>query len=305
MGEACSRCAAACWKGRGARVRAVGLSGLGPCVLPADADGRPLRPAILYGIDSRASDQVERLTAELGADAILARCGSRLSSQSVGPKLRWLAEEEPQVWSATRRVFGASSYIVACLTGEYVLDHHSASHWAPLYDVHENAWIDEWVRTVAPGWRCHGWSGRRRCAGRVSPEAAAATGIAEGIPVAGGWIDSWARWWRRGCAAPGRDCSSTGPACSSSRWTARRTPDARLWSTVGFAPGSLNIAAGVASGGALTAWLRGPDRRGAYDELYEEAAASGPGPAASLRCPTSPASARRCSTPTCAAWSSG
>ena len=122
--------------GRASQVRAVGVSALGPCVLAADEGGRPLRPAILYGIDSRASAQIERLTAELGAGEILARCGSRLSSQSAGPKIRWLADEEPGVWSATRRVFGASSFLVSRLTGEYVLDHHSASQWAPLYDVH-------------------------------------------------------------------------------------------------------------------------------------------------------------------------
>ena len=53
-------------EGRAGQVRAVGVSALGPCVLPAGADDRPLRPAILYGIDSRASEQVERLTAQLG-----------------------------------------------------------------------------------------------------------------------------------------------------------------------------------------------------------------------------------------------
>ena len=146
-GEVCRRVL----EGRAGQVRAVGVSALGPCVLPADEDERPLRPAILYGIDSRASEQVERLTAELGADPILARCGSRLSSQSAGPKIRWLADEEPEVWSATRRIYGASSFLVSRLTGEYVLDHHSASQWAPLYDVHRNAWIDEWTDRVAPG----------------------------------------------------------------------------------------------------------------------------------------------------------
>ena len=42
--------------GRSRRVAAVGVSGLGPCLLPTDASGRPLRPAILYGIDTRASE---------------------------------------------------------------------------------------------------------------------------------------------------------------------------------------------------------------------------------------------------------
>ncbi len=52
-------------------VVAVGVSGMGPCVALADGDGVPLRPAILYGIDTRATAQVARLTRELGADEIL------------------------------------------------------------------------------------------------------------------------------------------------------------------------------------------------------------------------------------------
>ena len=38
----------------GSDVAGVGISGVGPCLLPLDASGRPLRPAILYGIDTRA-----------------------------------------------------------------------------------------------------------------------------------------------------------------------------------------------------------------------------------------------------------
>src|SRR3954451_5847554 len=36
--------------GRDVDVRAVGVSGMGPCVLLTDADDQPLRPAILYGV---------------------------------------------------------------------------------------------------------------------------------------------------------------------------------------------------------------------------------------------------------------
>ncbi len=61
--------------------------------------------------------------------------------------------------------------------------------------------------------------------------------------------------------------------------------DPRLWSTVGFTPGSLNVAAGVASGGALTAWLRELTGGVSYDELYAEAAAAGPGAGGLLALP--------------------
>ena len=74
-------------------IGAVCVSGIGPCLLPADARGMPLRPAILYGIDTRATREIEELTERYGADNILARCGSLLTSQAVGPKLAMAAQE--------------------------------------------------------------------------------------------------------------------------------------------------------------------------------------------------------------------
>ena len=73
-------------------IEAVGCSGIGPCVLPVDDEVRPLGPGILYGIDTRASAQIERLDDELGADAILERTGNALTSQSAGPKVAWLRD---------------------------------------------------------------------------------------------------------------------------------------------------------------------------------------------------------------------
>jgi xylulokinase len=75
----------------------VCVSGIGPCVVPCDAGLRPLRPAILYGIDTRAEREIELLEADLGASAILRRGGSALSSQALGPKLLWLRRREPNV----------------------------------------------------------------------------------------------------------------------------------------------------------------------------------------------------------------
>ena len=79
---------------------ALCVSGVGPCLVLCDADLRPLRPAILYGVDTRAVDEIESLTAEFGADAILDRAGTLLSSQAVGPKLEWVHRHEPEVFAA-------------------------------------------------------------------------------------------------------------------------------------------------------------------------------------------------------------
>ena len=271
--------------GRAERVAAVGVTGLGPCLVPTGADGRPLRAAILYGIDSRAGDQITRLTAELGPDAILARCGAQLTSQSVGPKMRWLVDEEPRVWAATRRIFGAASYLVSRLTGEYVLDHHSASHWAPLYDVTRNAWIVEWAERAAPGLSLPSLVWPHQACGRVSRDAAAATGLAEGTPVAGGTIDSWAEVVAAGLRGPGEGLLVYGTSMFLTEVGSPARVDTRLWRTVGFTPGSHNVAAGVGSSGALTAWFRELTGSPPYDELMDEAESAGPGAGGLLALP--------------------
>lgn len=76
---------------------AIGAGGMGPCVLVTDVEGQPLRPAILYGVDTRATVGIGELAARLGAPEVLERKGSALTAQAVGPKLAWLAQYEPDV----------------------------------------------------------------------------------------------------------------------------------------------------------------------------------------------------------------
>src|SRR5262245_59164339 len=82
----------------GANVAGVCVSGVGPCLVLCGDDLQPLRPAILYGIDTRATAEIDSLTDELGAQTILDRAGTSLSSQAVGPKLEWVHRNEPQVF---------------------------------------------------------------------------------------------------------------------------------------------------------------------------------------------------------------
>ena len=100
-----------------------------------------------------------------------------------------------------------------------MLDHHSASQWAPLYDVHDNAWIDEWAavsgrRLPLPPLPPLRWP-QEAVGERVSAQAAAATGLPQGIPVAAGTTDSFAELVRRrGAGDPATCCSPTARPCS-------------------------------------------------------------------------------------------
>ncbi|GAB2894577.1 FGGY-family carbohydrate kinase [Streptomyces mayteni] len=260
----------------GERVAAVGVSGIGPCVLPVGGDGEPLRPAILYGVDTRAGAQIAEQRARFGDAVVLERCGSPLTSQAVGPKLAWLRAEEPAVFAATRRWFMASSYLVHRLTGAYVLDHHSASQCVPLYDLRRGGWIEEWCDEVAPDveWPRLVWPAE--VVGEVTGEAAELTGLPAGTPVVAGTVDAWAEAAAVGVTAPGDVMVMYGTTMFLVNVVGEPAPDARLWSTRGAFPGTYSLAAGMATSGAVTGWLR--ELTGAeYGTLVAEAAAVPPG----------------------------
>ena len=258
-------------------VAAVCVSGIGPCLLPADAKGQPLRPAILYGIDTRATREIEELNKRYGAETILERCGSPLTTQAVGPKLLWLRHNEPKVWEQTRYFLMASSFIVYRLTGEYVLDHHSASQCDPLYDIEKNHWIEEWADEIAPGLTLPRLLWPSEIAGEVTPAAAEATGIPAGTPVAAGTIDAWSEAASVGVREPGDMMLMYGTTMFMVEVLSKIRASPSLWGTVGLFPGTRNLAAGMATSGALTAWLKKISGDLPYERLVEEAAGVAPG----------------------------
>lgn len=249
----------------------LAVSGIGPVLLAADADGTPLRPAILYGVDTRAEREIAELTDELGAEAILARAGTALSSQAVGPKWRWLARHEPEVFERTALFLMCSSYLVHRLTGEYVLDHHSASQCDPMYDLHAADWARDWAERVAPGVELPRLVYSSEVAGRVTAAAAAETGLPQGLPVTGGTVDAWAEAQSVGVASAGDTMVMYGTTMFLIQVLADPSPHPALWTTRGTLPDSYTLAAGMATSGAITDWLRRLAGRD-FTELVQQAA---------------------------------
>lgn len=259
-----------------AEVVGVGVSGMGPCVLLVDEHDEPVRPAILYGVDTRSGEQVARMTADLGVDEITRVGGSVLTSQAAGPKIVWVADEEPEAYARARRLFMPASYLARKLTGAYVLDHQSASQTSPLYDIDSEAWYKPWWDTYVPGIEAPElrWSGE--VAGTVDAVAAAATGIRRGTPVVTGSIDAWTEAVSVGAHEPGDLMLMYGTTMFliATGVDTLRTPS--MWTTVGAFPGTRSLAGGLATSGAITGWLK--ETTGAdYPTLLAEAAASGVG----------------------------
>ena len=248
------------------------ISGIGPCLLAAGEGGRPLRPGILYGIDTRASREVEELTEKYGNERIVELCGNPLTAQSVGPKIAWLRRNEPKVWDATRYFLMAHTFVVHRLTGEYVLDHTAASMCEPLYDIEERSWIADLVSEVAPGLRMPDLRWPSEVAGEVTKEAADATGLPRGIPVAVGTVDAWSDAVSIGVREPGDMMIMYGTTALAYAVVGRPLRSPNLWSTAGPIAGTNVLTGGMATSGALTAWMKQLFGNMSYEELTEEAA---------------------------------
>ena len=236
-------------------VEAVGCSGIGPCVLPVDEEVRPLGPGILYGIDTRAGAQIERLNDDLGEAAILARTGNALTSQSAGPKVAWLRDERPEAFTAAAMFHTCQSYLVAKLTGEHVMDHTTAAYWGPFYDIHTNAWIDEWVagtvgpdRLPRPVWPTD-------VVGRVSADAARVSGLAAGTPVIAGAPDAPAEAVSAGVLGSGDLMVMYGSSIFMIAVVDEPIVDPRMWAAPYVFEGTSIVAGGTSTAGTLTRWL--------------------------------------------------
>ena len=264
-------------KAGGAPLAGVCVSGLGPSLVVTDDQARPLRPAILYGIDMRATAEIAELTERLGAQRIIDRCGKALSTQAVGPKLLWLQRNEPQLWQRVHRWYSANGFAVARLTGEYVIDHHTASQCDPLYDLTRNAWAADFADEVAPGLPLPRLAWPSEIVGTVTAAAAEETGLGQGTPVAAGTVDAWSEAFSAGVRSPGDLMLMYGSTMFFVQVLERITSHPMLWTTAGVEEGTTTLAAGMATSGSLTGWLQELVGGVPFEQLVEEAAATPPG----------------------------
>jgi xylulokinase len=258
------------------RIEAMCVSGIGPAVLVADAGGRPLRPAILYGIDTRAEAEIEQLADTLGEQAVLTRTGNVLTTQAVGPKLLWVARHEPEVWERTRRWYSASNWLVGRLTGEYVIDHYTASASDPLYDLAARTWWAEGWERAAPGLERPRLAWPGEVVGEVRLDAAERTGLVIGTPVVAGTIDAMTEAYSVGVRDVGDTMVMYGSTLFFIGVVAEAASHPGLWAASGRTDHTFSIAAGMATSGLITTWLAelcGVD----LDRLVDEAALISPG----------------------------
>ncbi|HZG92376.1 MAG TPA: ribulokinase [Pseudonocardia sp.] len=176
-------------------------------VLPTLADGTPLcelpelagRPHAYVKLwkHHSAQGQADRITAlaEERGEAWLARYGGRISSEWEFAKALQLLEEDPEVYARTERWVEAADWIVWQLCGEYRRNACTAGYKGILQDGHYPS--PEYLAALHPDFDgfvtdklAHPIAELGTRAGGLTAEAAAWTGLPEGIAVAVGNVDA-------------------------------------------------------------------------------------------------------------------
>jgi xylulokinase len=239
-----------------AQVQGIGLSGQMHGATLLGADGRPLRPAILWN-DGRS--QAECVELERRCLRLHDIAGNLAMPGFTAPKLLWVAKHEPRIFERVAKVLLPKAYVRYRLTGEMVEDMSDAAGTLWL-DVGGRAWSAELLQ--ATGLDLHHMP--RLVEGSevsavLAGEFAQRWGMAKDVVVAGGAGDNAASAIGLGAIAPGDAFLSLGTSGVVFRVTDRfaPAPASAVHAFCHALPGLWHQMGVMLSAAASLAWLAG------------------------------------------------
>ncbi|MCP3386881.1 xylulokinase [Bradyrhizobium sp. CCGUVB4N] len=239
-----------------AQVRGIGLSGQMHGATLLGADGRPLRPAILWN-DGRSHAECVEL--ERRCPSLHAIAGNLAMPGFTAPKLLWVARHEPDIFERVAKVLLPKAYVRYRLTGEMADDMSDAAGTLWL-DVGRRDWSAELLHATGLDLQhmprlVEGSAVSAVLAG----EFAQRWGMANDVVVAGGAGDNAASAIGLGAIAPGDAFLSLGTSGVVFRVTDRfaPAPEAAVHAFCHALPGLWHQMGVMLSAAASLAWLAG------------------------------------------------
>ena len=251
-------------------VVAVAATGMLPAVVVVDESHRPLRNAILQN-DTRAIEDVAYLSDALGSLDLVRTTGSALTQQSVAPKLRWLARNEPDVMKRAKSVLGSYDWILVAMGAAP----HVEQNWAiesGVFRLDDGSLIPSVLdashldRALFPPVRAPG-----SVVGAVNQNFAELSGLREGTALVVGGADHVLSAYAAGVENEGDWLVKLGGA--GDILVASDTPvvDERLYLDAHPVPGRWLPNGCMATSGSLIRWLQNIVGGAEFSELEIEA----------------------------------
>ncbi len=252
------------------KVKGISISSQVPTLLPVDSEGTPLRNAIIYQ-DTRADRETAEIIERIGFSRYVSIVGGQPSVTFLPGKLLWFKRNEPERFARTAHLLQANAYLNFKLTGSVEIDIDSASR-THFLDINTMDWSNEIAEILDVNLNAL-LPKPKKCTeiiGTVTKEAAAETGLAEGIPVVAGASDAMASMYATGMSRLGDAGESSGTSSlvfvGSSHMT---TPDVPIVTRPCDIDGMPYIFDGpIGASGASIRWYL--DTFGAEDKITAE-----------------------------------
>ncbi len=266
-------------------IEAIGLTGQMHGAVFLDADGRVIRPALLWN-DQRTADECTEIETRIGSQRLRDITGNPALTGFQAPKILWLRNNEPEAYARLRHVLLPKDFIRYRLSGAFASDASDAAGTL-LLDLAKRDWSEEILAAldIPKDWLPKVHEGPE-ITGHVSTEGAMASGLPEGLPVIAGGGDNAAAAVGSGVVGEGNGFVSLGTSgvvfVASEK--PRIDPAGALHAFCHAVPGRYHLMGVILSAGGSLRWYRDTlarvkvdDKDGAYDQIFARAATIEPG----------------------------
>lgn len=253
-----------------------------------DEQGKVLRDAILW-CDSRTAAECEEITQAVGARRLIEINANPALTGFTAPKILWVRKHESDIYKRCRTMLLPKDYVRYRLTGVLGQEISDASG-TNLLDIRKREWSEEILKaldispTLLPP-----IVESSAVAGRITAEAAQATGLKEGTVVAGGAGDNAAAALGTGVCREGQAMVTLGTSGVVFAHTVKPSLDplGRVHTFCAAVPGAWTAMSCTLAAGQSLRWARDtlyPHERddkqakqNVYDLMTSEAATIPPG----------------------------
>jgi xylulokinase len=255
------------------QIGGVGLTGQMHGLVLLDKTGAVLRPAILWN-DQRTQAQCDEIHRRIGREKFIQITGNVALTGFTAPKILWVKENEPEIYAQVVHVLLPKDFVRYKLTGDFAMDVADGAGTV-LMDLKLRDWSDEVLSAldIPRGWMPPLYEGPQ-IAGRLTPAAAAATGLLAGTPVMAGGGDQAAGAVGMGVVTPGIIGLTVGTSgvVFATTPSALIEPEGRLHAFCHAVPGMWHFMGVMLSAAGSLQWYRDTLAPGvSFDDLVKEA----------------------------------
>ena len=240
-------------------VAAVSLTTQRATMVNVDADGHPLRPAIVW-LDQRRCEGLEPVGGLWGLAFRAVRMRETVAHFQAEADANWLRTQQPEVWHRTHKYLFLSGFLTHRLVGRFADSVGCQVGYVP-FDYHKLRWAAprDWKwqalpmdpgllpELVPPG----------EVLGEITAAAAAATGIQAGTPLVAAAADKACEVLGAGCLEPRVACLSYGTSATINT-THRRyvEPVPMLPPYPAAVPGAYSLEVQIYRGYWMVSWFK-------------------------------------------------